>query len=692
MRVSTKVQSEDGTSLDTQKQIGIKRSKKLGMDYVIHNEGGKSSYKDDLTNRPVMRTLLDGMEKGVVKNLFVYNTDRLSRKRTTWYLIRLKIEKCRVKLYIGDSSELDTDDKLESLFFGVMTEISQYENETRRDRSRLGKIEKFKSGIYIHGTIPFGFGRENGILTKHPKDTETLTQIFRMFQQGRSTKEIGNWLLSIKVRTPRGNLVWTSNQLRKMLGNRTYIGETHYNDKLSNRTYNGTCVKLIDDKLWYSVQQRLKETSRIEQQRRNLKHDYLLTSFLRCGVCGSICRGKTNPKIYMNLYFCGGTENRWRDSRVPECDKHRSKSVNVKKCDDLVWETLLDTIEKSTTLKQDFKDTMLGENLERVEDKEFEINNIILNKNREKKKVKSRLDTLENKRLELQRTYFLDEMDKDDYMTIGLDMDLKMDRVKGDLDGIEEDLVRLNESSTWIDWITEYGGKVEKYRKLKSMEEKRKVLGQFLNKVEVDYDIEQRLHNLKLYLRLPLFDDEYVVVGKDRYGRRITEVKGGKKQKMLKLPTSKHDSRGSKKKDQFYEVVSSSNVRDTEHYNTKPINHSGVSLLCRISAADDLDISTEYDAFLVYKIQIKSGNLWNSRLSDKQISIYKLIKKLRSESMTYKQIADYLNERNMTTARGCKFSDSGVHSAEKKMERRFKKQEREEIKITDMRIRFDKKS
>jgi len=60
--------------------------------------------------------------------------------------------------------------------------------------------------------------------------------------------------------------------------------------------------------------------------------------------------------------------------------------------------------------------------------------------------------------------------------------------------------------------------------------------------------------------------------------------------------------------------------------------------------------------------------------------------------MTYKQIADYLNERNMTTARGCKFSDSGVHSAEKKMERRFKKQEREEIKITDMRIRFDKKS
>ena len=59
--------------------------------------------------------------------------------------------------------------------------------------------------------------------------------------------------------------------------------------------------------------------------------------------------------------------------------------------------------------------------------------------------------------------------------------------------------------------------------------------------------------------------------------------------------------------------------------------------------------------------------------------------------MTYKQIADYFNEINITTARGCKFSNSEVYSVEWKMERRFKKQEREEINITDMEIRFDKK-
>ena len=58
IRVSTSVQEEEGTSLKTQKEIGIELSKKLGMEFQIHNEGGISSSKDTLENRPVMLNLL----------------------------------------------------------------------------------------------------------------------------------------------------------------------------------------------------------------------------------------------------------------------------------------------------------------------------------------------------------------------------------------------------------------------------------------------------------------------------------------------------------------------------------------------------------------------------------------------------------------------------------------------------------
>jgi site-specific DNA recombinase len=54
LRVSTSVQETKGTSLKTQRDAAIAIAKRLNMDYQIHNEGGKSSSKDDLNNRPVM--------------------------------------------------------------------------------------------------------------------------------------------------------------------------------------------------------------------------------------------------------------------------------------------------------------------------------------------------------------------------------------------------------------------------------------------------------------------------------------------------------------------------------------------------------------------------------------------------------------------------------------------------------------
>ena len=53
-RVSTSSQEEEGTSLETQLELGIERSKKLGMKHKVWNEGGQSSSKDDLGSSPIV--------------------------------------------------------------------------------------------------------------------------------------------------------------------------------------------------------------------------------------------------------------------------------------------------------------------------------------------------------------------------------------------------------------------------------------------------------------------------------------------------------------------------------------------------------------------------------------------------------------------------------------------------------------
>ena len=583
LRVSSEVQVEGGVGIDLQKNVGIKRSKELGLNWCIHNEGGKSSFSDTLNNRPIMRNLLDGMDKKIVKHLYVYNTDRLSRKRTTWYLIRLKIQNSGVQLYIGEGTKVDSQDKLESLMLGILSEISQYDNEVRRDRSRLGKIEKFKRGLYIHGTTPFGYSKLDMKLIPHETNNKILRKMFQKYSRSNSIKEIGDWLTSEQIRTPRGNIVWTTLQIRNMLRSRHYNGETSFHDKISNRTYSGSCPKLIEDKLWYDVQKKLEFSSTVEQQRRKIKHDYLLTSYLFCGVCGHLMRGVNKPKKYTYLYYCGEKENRWRDGRIPKCDRQRSKSVNVKKMDDLVWETLLDTIEKSNILKQDFKDKMMGVNLEVVDNKELEINNIISRKKQNKRKLNQQKNTLENNRLDLQKRFYLDEIKKDDYMEIGLELDLKIDRINSDIEELESDIKKLNESSVWIDWITKYGDKVEKYRRMKTIKEKQQIVGQFLLRIEVDYDVEKQFHNVKLKSRIPLFDDGYVVVGQDRYGRRITKIKDGTTTKTVKIEKSKYDSSESgfsKKKDQNDEAINEDIVEYREHPPTKTVRYCRIVWYC----------------------------------------------------------------------------------------------------------------
>ena len=68
-RVSTRVQDKDGTSLDTQKELGIKKSKELGFKHKVWNEGGASSHHEDLHNRPVLTQLMREVEDGNVSNV-----------------------------------------------------------------------------------------------------------------------------------------------------------------------------------------------------------------------------------------------------------------------------------------------------------------------------------------------------------------------------------------------------------------------------------------------------------------------------------------------------------------------------------------------------------------------------------------------------------------------------------------------
>jgi len=101
IRVSSDSQLE-GASLDTQEKLGAKKAKELKFKYQVWNEGSASSHHEGFKNRPVLWKLLNEIEDGLVKHLFVYNNDRLSRNEHTQYIIKKRLTDNQVRLYTKD--------------------------------------------------------------------------------------------------------------------------------------------------------------------------------------------------------------------------------------------------------------------------------------------------------------------------------------------------------------------------------------------------------------------------------------------------------------------------------------------------------------------------------------------------------------------------------------------------------------
>ena len=232
-RVSSSIQ-EEGSSIRTQQEIGIELAKKLDMDYEIHNEGGMSSSKDTLDNRPVILNLLRLMDEKIVKNLYVWNTDRLSRNQITWYTIRQNMVKNNVVLYTSNGKHTTTD-FMENMILGILSEVSQYDNKVRTERSRLGKIEVVKLNYWRGGDTPFGYKLESdgkgNKLVENRTESKWIQYIYAEYSMGKALKDIKSNLERNQIKTRRENEKWSMGSLQVILKNQTYLGFDHFTDK-----------------------------------------------------------------------------------------------------------------------------------------------------------------------------------------------------------------------------------------------------------------------------------------------------------------------------------------------------------------------------------------------------------------------------------------------------------------------------
>jgi DNA invertase Pin-like site-specific DNA recombinase len=350
-RVSSTLQQEEGTSLEAQKQIGIKKAHELGFEHCLWNEGGQSSFYDDLNNRPVLVSLLTLIESGAVKHLFVYNTDRLSRNQQTWAVIRYKLLAHGVTLHTS-SGQMKLKNPVDDLMLGILSEISQYDNRIRAERSRLGRFHKVQQGNWKGGPPPFGYHLTSRRLEIDPFESEWVEKIYDWYCHGVPVKEIQSRLSRQGVMTRRGNVQWSLGSIQLILRNPVYAGYFDYTDKMLGETVRIQTPAIITPHLFQIAQDKRKATRQHKHQVTPSKHFYLLRGVLFCGHCGAPMGGRTHKTGHQHVYYCVQKERSWK-TRTDDHPKWKRgtgcsmvRSINIGKTDQLVWDMVKNVLQQ----------------------------------------------------------------------------------------------------------------------------------------------------------------------------------------------------------------------------------------------------------------------------------------------------------------------------------------------------------
>ena len=529
IRVSSETQSTDGFGLENQRELGLRICDQKGWEPILYDEGSKSSSNDDLTNRPQMVRLLDEIDRGNVKYVWVYEIDRLSRNKTTQYLITNKMREKNITLLVGSGTQYDLGDFRDALLHGIMSEIAQFDQAQRTERLRRGRLSKVKIGGWKGGPPPYGYKISEGFLVENPDTSEWVKKIYSWYSQGKTIREIQNELLSKGVLTPRRKLLWNENSIIKILQNTHYEGYHYYSDKKLGEEVRVDNPPILPSSLIKSVRDRIKKT-RVHTSR-NQKHFTLLNGLLFCGQCGTKFGQRIQRHKHYNNYYCRGNENRNRtlegmSDKVCKTDTVRTRSVNIPKTDALIWDTVVDTLSNSQIFKESFKKELLGTNVSYAVSK--------TEKRALEKEHKKRFKELQKIRSARSSALAQGLLDKKDIKDIQRIFDENERELKTKIEQISTQMSENEESKKWVDWVNKFGEKIDTLKSTElSLSEKKEFLEGVLDKIMVK-TVDHDKHQFHLQFKLPYVNDdlEYDLVK----GRKTNfRPKDGRKSQKLTL-------------------------------------------------------------------------------------------------------------------------------------------------------------
>ncbi len=273
IRVSTQEQ-EENYSIPAQKEKLINYCKV--RDWVTSEVFVDPGFSGANLQRPAIQKLIQNIKNFDI--VLVYRLDRLSRsQKDTLYLIEDVFLKNSVD-FISINESFDTSTPFGKASVGILSVFAQLERETIRERSRMGRRERAKEGLFHGGGFsPIGYDYIDGRLVINEFEALQIKEIFNLYLQGHGADKILETLNKKGYKHKYGT--WHNRgTIKRILDNPLYTGKI-------SREFPGLHLPLISEEEFSQAQAICK--GKRDLSRQYFQYSELLSGLIFCGNCGA---------------------------------------------------------------------------------------------------------------------------------------------------------------------------------------------------------------------------------------------------------------------------------------------------------------------------------------------------------------------------------------------------------------------
>ncbi|HEX5308247.1 MAG TPA: recombinase family protein [Solirubrobacteraceae bacterium] len=310
---------ESFISPDLQREQGAAWASSRGVEVAaVHEDLDQSGGK---LERPGLDALLARIRAGQTDGVIVSKLDRLSRLGVADAL-RL-VEQITEAGGVIAALDLGLDPTTPFGEFGmtIMLALARMERRRMSEAWEHAKTRALDRGARM-GPTPFGYTRDDdGLLVPHPKWAQVVTRAFKVAaDQGVDSalaylrKQVpaypSDGQPGVRRKRSADHRTWSAFTVRRLLRNRTYLGETRYGDRLVRDSHPALVDRVTFERAHPGD----------EKPQRRPAAVFPLSGFATCANCGEFLVGGRAGAREQSLrtYRCRASLASWKGER---CDK-----------------------------------------------------------------------------------------------------------------------------------------------------------------------------------------------------------------------------------------------------------------------------------------------------------------------------------------------------------------------------------